>query len=213
MRFALIVILIIGVVGGIYLMTRSDDPAMNDDWQRLWDARLAALEALLGPSDDKVLHSPVPFHLDGAADVLVFRKHNDGVVYVTADLIGDDRSKPSELGQYELMMCMRKDAHWAANLISNLAKYTVEEVISPRDTMDIGPALPQPTELVAFLFVPYANVMVEGNEAGILLCLGITQDECALAHEGGADALLSRLKQAGVYPFTDLSRPSVLQGG
>ncbi len=210
MRYVLITILVVGVAGSLYYMTRSSDHA-NDDWERLWDARLAALEDVFGPSGDTVLHSPVPFYLDGAADVLVFRQHNDGVVYVTADLIGDDRSKPSELGQYELMICLRQDANWAPQLISNLAKYTIDDVLSPNDTMDIGPALPQPTDLAAFLYLPYANVIVDDRKGGVLLCLGITPDELSFVRENGPDKLVSRLKQNGVYPFTDLSRQSVLR--
>lgn len=209
MRYALITIVILAAAGGIYFMTRSSDHT-DHDWHQLWDARLVVLESVLGASDDTVIHSPVPFYLDGAADVLVFRKHNDGVVYVTADLIGDDRSKPSELGQYELMICLRKNADWAPQLISNLAKYTVDAVLSPNDTMDIGSALPQPTQLEAFLYVPYAKITVDDKKAGILLCLGITQDELSFVREHGPDELLSHLKQAGVFPFTDLSRQSVL---
>lgn len=191
-------------------MTRSSDQEDND-WQQLWDKRLTALESVLGASDDTVFHSPVPFHLDGSADVLAFHKHNEGVAYVTANLIGDDRSKPNDLGQYELMICLRKDADWAPQLISNLAKYTIDAVLSPNDTMDIGPALPQPTQLEAFLYVSYANVTVDDKKAGILLCLGITKDELSFVRENSVDELVSLLKQESVYPFTDLTRQSVLR--
>jgi hypothetical protein len=194
-------------------MRRSNDTDGDDVWQRLWHARLAALETVLGPAEDAVYHSPIPFYLDGGADVVVFTNHNEGVVYVTADLIGDDRSKPSEVGQYELMICLREDADWAAALLSWLAKYTIDAVLSPYDTMDIGPALPQPTQLVVFLFVHYATVTVDERTAGILLCLGITQDELTFARKNGPHELMSLLKRAGVYPFTDLSRCSVLQSG
>jgi hypothetical protein len=96
--------LALGIVLGVYLMTSTSNSG-DDDWQRQWSARQTAFEGVFGPADDTVLHSPVPFYLDGAADVLVFRKHNEGVVFVTADLIGDDRSRPNSLGQYELMIC------------------------------------------------------------------------------------------------------------
>lgn len=91
-------------------MANTDNDRIFDDWKRLWDARLAALEGVLGPSDGEVLHSPIPFGLGGNADVIRFRKHVDGVVYVTSDLIGDQQSKPNMLGQYELMICLRDDA-------------------------------------------------------------------------------------------------------
>jgi hypothetical protein len=182
----------------------------EDDWNHLWNARVAALESVLGPSDGLILTSPVPFWLDGSPDVLTFREHLDGVAYVTASLIGDDRSKPSKLGQYELMICLREPDDWAPGLISWLAKYTIEAVLSPGDTVDIKPApLPQPTRLAHFLFVPYAAVTVEGQRAGVLLCLGITQEEYDCLCERGNDALLAGLKQAGIYPFTDPARAPI----
>ena len=49
-----------------------------DNWQRWWDARVAALEAVLGPCDGTVYHSPPPLHLDGYADVLRFRQFVEG---------------------------------------------------------------------------------------------------------------------------------------
>jgi hypothetical protein len=95
-----------------------------DNWQRWWDARVAALEAVLGPCDGTVYHSPPPLHLDGYADVLRFRQFVEGVTYVTCDLIGNPRHVPNDTGSYELMMCTRDDNKWAPAVLSRLAKYT-----------------------------------------------------------------------------------------
>jgi len=190
-----------------------DDPeSVNELWQRLWDSRLDALEATLGTADDSVFETPIPFYLGGGASVLTFRQHNAGVAYVTADIIGDDQAEPNEMGQYELMLCLRREAKWAPQLLCELAQYTREAVLAPRDTMDLEAALPQPTQLAAFVFVPYATIEVLDAPAGLLLCLGITADELELCHAGenGYDDLLARLKAADVYPFTDLKRKSVL---
>lgn len=212
------ILLAYGIAAGVYLMTSTSN-SDDDDWQRLRDARQTVLEGVFGPADDILLHSPVPFYLDGAADVLMFHKHNNGVVYVTADLIGDDRSRPNELGQYELMICTPGDSEWAPQLISNLARYTIDAVLAPNDTMDIGPALPPPTELTAFLYLPYATVEVEGRHAAIMLCLGITASELAFIRKHDdveilvdalkVETLVDALKAAGVYPMTDLTRSSV----
>ncbi|MEW4488624.1 suppressor of fused domain protein [Thalassoglobus sp. JC818] len=201
-------IMAFAILTGVILMM-STGSADDDAWQRQWEARQKALEAVLGAADDKVLHSPVPFHLDGAADVLVFRKHNEGVVYVTADLIGDDRSKPNSLGQYELMICTPKDSDWAPQLISNLAKYTIVAVLNPNDTMDIGPALPKPSEVSAFLYLPYSKLEVEGKKSAVMLCLGITSAELKFIQNNDVEILVKALKKAGIYPMTDLSRSSV----
>jgi len=194
--------------GGLYTMSGSDDSA-DKEWQHRWGARQQALEEHFGPADDTVLHSPIPFDLDGSADVLVFREHNEGVVYITADLIGDDRSKPNRLGQYELMICTPGDEDWAAQLVSHLAIYTIEAVLEPYDTMDIGPALPQPTELSAFLYLPYVTMDVDGQQAAVMLCMGITSRELAYIQSHDVEQLIDALKAAGVYPMTDLARTSV----
>ena len=189
--------------------TLQENRTMSDDWEVLWDARLAALESVLGPSDDSVLHSPVPFELGGPADVLIFREHVEGVVYVTAGVIGDEDALPGDGGQYELMICLRDGEDWAPQLLSQLAMYTREAVLNSGDTMDIGPALPQPTQLSAFLYHSYAAITVNEQPATVLLCVGITKDELAFASKKGSAALIERLKEAGIYPFTDLGRKSV----
>lgn len=181
----------------------------HDDWEALWDDRLAALESVLGPVEDKVYHAMVPFTIGGTADVVVFRDHVDGVVYVTADLIGDEDSKPNAMGQYELMICVSEEDEWACSLLSNLATYTREAVLSPYDTMSIGGALPQPTEIVAFVYLPYATLDVGGRKAGLLLCLGITQSEFDYIQENDIEDLVEALGQAGIFPRTDLKRSSM----
>jgi hypothetical protein len=210
MRYLFVSVLVFVSIGGIvYLLAARKSPQPPDDWQRLWDARLAALQSVLGPSDDRILASITPFYLGGSADVLTFRQHTEGVCYVTAGIIGDGRGKPNELGEYELMICLREPAEWAPNMISNLARYTTETALNPGDTMDMAPALPQPTRLDHLLFVPYAKIVVEGKEAAVMLCLGITGLEYDCARKHGSDVIIDWLKQVNVYPFTDLARESV----
>ena len=52
-------------------MNSADDT--EDDWTLWWDARLAALESILGKSHDTVSHGTIPFNLGadlgGAADI------------------------------------------------------------------------------------------------------------------------------------------------
>lgn len=183
-----------------------------DDWQNGWKERFTALERAFGAADEGVLTAMPPFYWGGGADVLTFRGYVDGVAYVTAALIGDETALPNELGQYELMICLRQEAEWAPRLISQLARYTTEAVLAPRDTMDIGASLPPPSKLSSFLFTPTARLTVDGRPAAVMLCLGITADEVELCREKGADELIARLKRAGVYPFTDLTRDSALMG-
>lgn len=183
----------------------------DDDWQKTWDARLAALESELGKSDDKIATSAVPIYLGGVADVLTFRSHVDGVAYLTAGLIGDGSQKQTEIGEYELMMCFRQENNWAPSLLSRLAPYTFETELKPGETMDIAPAMPENSTIAGLLFVSYRQFKVSNENAGILLCIGITESELAQCRKIGPDALISKLKDSGIFPFTDTERQAVLE--
>ncbi len=190
------------------------DAIEDDEWTRLWEAREAALAHLLGPTTERVFHSLVPLALGGGADVLEFLHFVRGSTYVTAELTGSPEQPESSLGQYELMICTREPADWAPNLLSRLAPYTFEAVIDPFETMDIGPALPAGSNIAAFLFaeppVSENAFALAGRHCGLLLCIGITSDELSLCHQGEGSSVLEALTAAGVFPFTDLTRKSVL---
>jgi hypothetical protein len=182
--------------------------AEQDDWEDRWDERERALEEVLGPVDG-VFHSPVPFELGGQADVLVFRAHLEGVVYVTADLSGPADERHAD---YELMIVQRDDGPWGPNVISRLAPYTQEAFIAAGESMDIDDATPASSLVKAFVFDTYDRFKAFRQEFDLRLCVGITKEELAFKVKFGADALLARLKAAGVYPYTDLARGSVLLG-
>ena len=183
----------------------------DDDWQKTWDARLAALEQEFGKSSDKIITAMPPIYLGGGADVLIFKAHVDGVAYVTAGLIGDGSQERTELGEYELMMCVREENEWTPSLLSRLAPYTFDAALNPGETMDIAPAIPENATLAALLFVSYRKFKVNDTDAGALLCIGITESELAHCREHGHEDVLARLKDSGVFPFTDSHRKSTIQ--
>lgn len=191
-----------------------DDSAEDDEWELLWNARIAGLESILGPADEMVGHSPVPFFLGadsgGAADILYFKQHLDGIVAVTSDLIGCEDQVTNDLGNYELVVCHRDDEPWGANIISQLAYYTLEAQLNPGETMDIDSAVPEGSTIAALLFFEYGRFQVLDRPAGLLLCVGITADELEACREGKRAEVEQALKAAQVYPFTDLYRASVL---
>ncbi|QVL34616.1 suppressor of fused domain protein [Telmatocola sphagniphila] len=183
---------------------------VEHDWQHWWDNRLRALEEVFGPQDEQVFHSLIPFDVGGVADVLVFKHHLDGVVYVTADLIGSQEQLPTEVGNYELMMCHRGESEIGPNLISKLAVYTCEDRLKPGDTMNIERAAPVGSTVTALLFLKYADLTVLDQKAGVLLCMGITSDELDWCQLGRTNELIRALKKQKVYPFTEWRRKSVL---
>jgi len=82
--------------------------------------------------------------------------------------------------------------------------------LNPGDTMDIGSAVPKKSTVAGLLFCDYARFKIQGKDAGLLLCLGITADELDACHSGKKPKVLAALKKAGVYPYTDLFRQSVV---
>ena len=58
-------------------MPASEDT--EDSWTAWWNARLAAMESILGESDDIVGHATIPFFvgadLGGATDIVYFRHY------------------------------------------------------------------------------------------------------------------------------------------
>ncbi len=187
-------------------------PQEPEDWETVWNERLAALESILGESSDIVWDARPSFDQGGNADVLVFEKFVAGIAYVTADLTGSRSPQPpSRLGQYELMICTKSEAIWAIKLISRLLTFTLDEVLNPNDTL--GNAMPEGSNLKSMICTTMDGThlfSVSGQECGLLLLIGITDEEMALKTEKGSKALISRLKSSGVYPFTDPGRQSVV---
>ena len=193
-------------------MTATEE--QDDEWTLWWDARLAAMERVLGKSADTVGHGTIPFQfgaeMGGTADIVYFRNHVDGVVCATAELIGCDDQPVNDQGNYELIICSREDDEWGQNIIGQLAHYTLESVLNPGETMDIGPATPEGSTIAAFLYCDYGRFRVRDRDAGLLLCLGITSDELSECRAGNRFRVESALKDAGVYPFTNLFRESAM---
>lgn len=191
--------------------TNSDDA---DEFQRWWDARVSAMENVLGKSHNMHGHAVIPFEfgpdMGGAADIIYFHEHIHGIVSVTSELIGCDEQKFNSLGNYELMICHRDEEEWGANIISQLAHYTLEAELNPGETMDIGLAVPDGSTIDALLFLEYARFPVLGRDCGLLLCLGITAHELARCRAGHRPEVETALKTRSIYPYTDLYRESVL---
>ena len=50
---------------------------------------------------------------------------------------------------------------------------------------------------------------VEGKKYGLLLCTQVFPSELEYAQANGVDALIARLKEANVYPYSDVDREPV----
>ena len=172
------------------------------------------IEQILGKPENVVLHSPVPFQLGwdagGRADVYLYKNHIDGVVYVTGDLIGQ-KQKNSDAGNFELMIAHKAETEWGSGLISSLSYYTLDSSINSGETMSIGNyALPENT-VKAIIFDKYATFRIGLKKYGLMLIMGITEDELEWKKQNSGTKLIEKLKEKNIYPFTDLKRRSIFQ--
>lgn len=188
----------------------------DDEWTKVWDARMAALTPILGEPADTVFHATIPFQFrdaGGSADVVPFPSYTPGATYVTAELTGEDVGQlPSSLGHYELMICTRQALPRAADFISRLACYTCDAELEAGQTMDIEEFFEDST-LRAMLFTHPSEHPVHfeflGQRYSLLLCVGITAEELTFARSRNDKELLALLKQHGVFPYTTPDRSSV----
>ncbi len=179
-----------------------------NELDEVWEARAEGLGESLEADYCNVLHCPHPFALGGNAEVIQFDDHIEGSVYVTIDLTG----KPGDsYAEYELMICHRDDTTWGADIISRLAPYTLKSHIAAGETMDLDQSTPTESRIKALIFDTYQTFKMFGATYELRLCMGITKDELQFTFDHGPKPLLAKLKEARVYPYTDLNRHSVLK--
>jgi hypothetical protein len=170
----------------------------GSEWQAAWDARREALEKVFGPSEENIFTSMIPIYIGGKCDVMVFKKHVKGVAYVTAGLTQTSEQPPSELGQYEMVMCSRKPNDDLAGLLSELSNYTLSSTLSPHDTIDMGEDQPKGVTMRALLALEYEPAKggfdLMGKQCGLLLLVGITAAELTAFRRNRADEVLGKLQ-------------------
>jgi hypothetical protein len=192
-------------------------------------AKQAALEKALGPMDEMVMHAIIPFHAGGSLDVYSFSKMlpKGGIICVTQELVGriaKQRAKPNRVGYYELAWCMKPMPKGVSHIkdhpdfelmyapMNAVAQYAFEMGLNPGETIS-SPADEKGQVDAAILFdklIGHEPVVVNGETLQLLLCVHITQSELKYAIEEGTPALVSKLKLAGVWPYSVKDRKSAV---
>lgn len=213
------------------LFGRGGEPEQHADIsdEQFDEAKQAALERALGPMDEMVLHAIIPFHMGGTLDVYSFSNllPNRGLICVTQELVGrtkKQRAKPGRAGAYELAWCLKPLPKGVTGLkdhpdfdlmydpMNAVAQYAFEASLNPGETIS-SPADEAGQVDAAILFdklIGREPVVVNGETIQLLLCVHITQSELAYAKEEGTPALVSKLKLAGVWPYSIKQRKSAV---
>jgi len=210
----------------------------EERWNQYYEAKKNALEKILGPMDEVVGHAVIPFAVGGAVDMYYFSSHIAGTVFATMELINPDGKgpKPNRMGTYELVACTRlkrpavesprpmatneeselppfvKQERRICGILTSIGSYSFHAVLQSGETCEVP--RDEEDERICMVFdefdtkgIPFE---IEGQEYGLLLCIEVHPSELNYARQLGSEAVIARLKEAGVYPYSDLDREPVV---
>jgi len=203
-----------------------------EEYERYNELKEHGLESVLGPMHNVVGHALIPFAVGGFVDMYYFCNALEGTAFVTMELIEPDGTGPvaNSLGTYELIAATRKKYsitpagdhkgnHTDFEKIGNdvcgfltcIGHYSRETKIEPGETCE----LPEKDgEITYLLFDEYATnekpFKIGDRRHGLLLCIQIFKSECDFARQNGGAALIAKLKEKGVYPYSDMDRKPVV---
>lgn len=113
MKRTIVILVLLAIVGGlvVFLKQRAadmqkDKPEFSDEeYERDYEVKKAAIERILGPMHDLVGHAIVPFQVGGAVDMYYFPNGIPGTGFATMELIEPDGTgpKPNRIGTCELV--------------------------------------------------------------------------------------------------------------
>jgi hypothetical protein len=192
-----------------------------------YEQKSALMESILGKEHDMVMHAMIPYAVGGSLDLYYFPHGIPGTAIATKELseMPGEGSKNNVFASYELAMFTKHPidlaaaksdehpfgkAHRNINTILNcIAPYSAQVTLNPRETCDF----PQDMERVGgkcLIFDAYGPAaQTPDGSFGILAVIEIFPSEMAYAREHGGEALLTLLKTAGHYPYSDLDRSPV----
>jgi hypothetical protein len=201
-------------------------PFFEKDYDESYDVKKEGLEKVLGSMHEYVSHAIIPFQVGGAVDIYRFPDALPGTAMVTMELIAPDGSgpKPSSIGTYELIAFTRipvgKESDQGSyeqienricSLLTQVGRYSYMEVINPGETAEFSLDDNEPNVCLVFdeFKKPGFEFLIGEKSHGLLLVIEIFRSELNYARSTGSSELLARLKEAQVYPYSDMNRPPV----
>lgn len=190
--------------------------------------RTAALDAIFGKRA-LYLASPVPFYLGGDATIFGYEDYlPNHTVYCTSEMTGawGSGQKPSPGGEFELVMVLPTGSPlsptrtadglitkgWLGVTLHGFARYSTETVLAAGEVAGPLPDAFRPHTHLLFVDLNKgkARFGFGGKQYGLLLLMSIHESERQYREVNGAPALITKLRQAGVFPATNPTRQSVV---
>ena len=237
MKLAVMALVILFVAGGIsYILKQrssvspADKPEFSEEeYNRHYEAKQAALEKILGPMHNMVGHAIIPFQIGGTVDMYYFPNGIPGTGFATMELIEPDGSGPkrNRIGTYEFVAFTKhklqneedKDEQHPFNRIerqicgifTTLGFYSYDAVLNPGETCEVPGKEGEPNKYLIFdVYAPQGKAFeINGKKHCLLLCLEVFKSEMEYAMENGSAVVIKKLKEAGHYPYSDLDREPV----
>ncbi len=199
----------------------------TEEWERHYEEKQIGLEKILGKMNDLVGHAIIPFDIGGTVDMYYFLNSPfPGTAFATMELIQPDGSGPipNKNGTYELIAFTKElfnnNENTAFSLIERricgiftiIGFYSSQAKLQPGETCEL-PYEGEPNRCVIFSeYKPDGKDFEIGkSKHNLLLVMEVFRDEMEYSRENGSVELMKKLKEKGVYPYSDLNRESVLK--
>lgn len=207
-------------------LSEEEEERLENEW---YEKKSELMQIILGKEHDIVSHALIPYELGGGLDLYYYPNGIKGTGIATKELTYACRnsSKNSIYSKYEIVMFTEHkidlegsreevspfgvDQRNINAILNCIALYSAQAELNPGETCEF----PKDMDTVGgkcLIFDNYESVpdLSENNEFGVMLIMEIFRDEMEFAMDNGGQALLSKLKDKGIYPYSNLNRPSAL---
>lgn len=179
------------------------------DYKRFYGRLFKPLETAIGPIDRLTIVAIAGFDGGGPLNFCTIGAEagKTFITYVSCELSVRPEQVPNTFGRYELLATCN-DETWVRRTLSDIGRMSLEEAFDHGHTLDLGPTVSESDPIQGVVFEKVCAMEIDGENYGILRCIGISRAEMEHALEFGAASLLQLLKREGIYPRTDVRRSS-----
>jgi hypothetical protein len=181
------------------------------DYRRFYGQLFAPLEAMLGPIDRDTIVAIIGFDAGGPLNFCTIGAESGGkfITYVSCELAVRPEQLPAKFGRYELLTTC-DDETWVRHILSRIGRMSEEVVFGHHHTLDIAAWVSPDDPIQGLVLEKVCTAEIDGENYGILRCIGITRGEMEFKQLHGTESLVLALRRNGVYPNTEVKRESVL---